>query len=98
MSKGGWVYILANRYRGTIYIGVTSSLAHRIGQHRAATGAQFASRYGCTHLVLAEPFERIEDAIAREKQLKRWNRAWKIRLIEDQNPDWLDRFDEIVSL
>jgi putative endonuclease len=98
MSKTGWVYILANRYRGTIYIGVTSSLAHRISQHRAGTGAQFSSRYGCKHLVLVEPFERIEDAIAREKQLKHWNRAWKIRLIEAQNPEWRDRFDEIVWL
>lgn len=98
MGKPGWVYVIANRYRGTIYIGVTSSLAHRISQHREGTGAQFAKRHGCTRLVLAEPFERIEDAIAREKQLKRWNRAWKIRLIEEQNPDWHDRFDEIVSL
>lgn len=99
MGKGGgWVYIVANRYRGTTYSGVTSSLAHRISQDRDGTGAQFARRYGCARMVLAEPFERIEDAIAREKQLKRWNRAWKIRLIEEQSPDWLDRFDEIVSL
>ena len=98
MSRGGWVYIIANRYRGTIYVGVTSSLAHRISQHREGTGAQFAARHGCARLVLAEPFERIEDAIAREKQLKHWNRAWKRRLIEERNPDWRDRFDEIVSL
>ena len=96
MSKGGWVYIIANRYRGTIYIGVTSSLPHRSMQHRAGEGSEFATKYGCAMLVYAEHHDTIEDAIIREKRLKKWNRDWKIRLIEEQNPDWSDRFDDLV--
>ena len=93
MRRGGHVYIMANRYRGTIYIGVTSNLAARIFQHRTGDGSDFCKRYGLALLVYAEPHADIRDAIAREKALKKWNRDWKFRLIEDQNPDWLDRFD-----
>jgi putative endonuclease len=98
MTKSGWVYILANRYRGTTYIGVTASLPHRIVQHKTGRGSQFAGRHRCARLVHAEHFEAIEDAIVREKRLKKWNRDWKIRLIEEQNPDWEDRYDDLVSL
>lgn len=98
MNKGGWVYILANRYRGTIYIGVTATLAQRTVQHRKGSGSTFARKYGCDRLVMAEFYPTIEDAIAREKQLKKWNRDWKIRLIEEQNPDWEDRYDDLVLL
>ena len=93
---GGWVYILANRYRGTTYIGVTAHLRERVAQHRAGTSNGFAADYGCNLLVYAEPYDRIEAAIYREKQLKKWNREWKFRLIEEQNPDWEDRFDDLV--
>ncbi|QUL38543.1 GIY-YIG nuclease family protein [Erythrobacter sp. JK5] len=96
MTKGGWVYIMANRYRGTIYIGVTSSLPHRAMQHRNSEGSGFTARYGCAKLVYVEQYEAIADAIIREKRLKKWNREWKIRLIEEQNPNWEDRFIDLV--
>ena len=94
---GGWVYLLANRYRGTIYTGVTADLARRTWQHRER-GAGFVARYGVTRLVYAEPHDSIEAAIAREKAIKKWRRQWKIDLIETQNPDWRDRYDELIGL
>ena len=93
MRKGGWVYIMADRYRGAMYIGVTAYMAARIVQHRTGEGADFCKRYGLFRLVYAEQHDDIVAAIAREKAMKKWNRDWKIRLIEDQNPDWLDLFD-----
>ena len=95
MSKGGWVYIMANRYRGTIYVGVTAYLPERISQHRDGKGAAFTRKYGLTRFVYCEHHDRIEDAIAREKAMKKWRRAWKIELIETMNPDWNDLFDQI---
>ncbi|MEC8178856.1 MAG: GIY-YIG nuclease family protein [Pseudomonadota bacterium] len=94
--KGGWVYIMADRYRGTIYIGVTADLAARIHQHRTGDGSDFVRRYDLNRLVYAEHHDRIEDAIPREKAMKKWRREWKIRLIEEQNPDWLDRVGDIL--
>ena len=91
--RGGWVYLMANRYRGTIYTGVTGDLNRRAWQHRHGRGSQFAARYGVTRLVHVEPFERIDEAIAREKAIKKWLRAWKIELIESANPDWNDLFE-----
>ena len=96
MSKGGWTYILTNKPKGVLYVGVTSDLAARMVQHREGTGSTFCRRYGLKRLVLAERHERIEDAIAREKALKAWQRAWKIRLIEEANPNWQDLFDRIA--
>lgn len=93
MRKGGWVYIMADRYRGTMYIGVTAYLAARIMQHRTGGGSDFCKRYGLFRLVYAEPHDDIAAAIAREKAMKKWNRDWKMRLIEERNPDWLDLFD-----
>jgi len=93
--RGGWVYILASRYRGTLYIGVTSNIAARTFQHKAETGAAFTRKYGVTLLVHAEQHATIEEAIAREKALKKWKREWKFRLIEEENPDWLDLYDRI---
>ncbi|MGN7930903.1 GIY-YIG nuclease family protein [Sphingopyxis sp. 22461] len=95
MSKGGHVYIMADRYRGTIYIGVTAHLSARIMQHRTGDGSDFCKRYCLERLVYAEPHDDIRDAIAREKAMKKWNREWKIRLIEGQNPDWLDLFNTL---
>ena len=95
--KGGWLYIMTNRRRGTLYIGVTANLPARISQHRDGTGSEFCTRYGLTRLVHCEHFERIEDAIAREKAMKAWKRAWKIRLIEEANPEWDDLFDHILE-
>jgi putative endonuclease len=91
--KGGWTYMMADRYRGAIYTGVTANLAARIFEHRRNQQG-FVGRYGLFRLVMAERHENIEEAIAREKALKKWRRAWKIRLIEEQNPDWVDRFED----
>jgi putative endonuclease len=95
MARGGWVYIMCDRYRGTLYIGVTSDLAARVWAHKEGRGSKFCSRYGLTKLVYAEEAPTMEDAIAREKAMKKWNRAWKIELIESANPDWADLFETI---
>ena len=90
-----WVYILASRRHGTLYIGVTSDLAGRVYEHRAGIIPGFTSKFGVHRLVYFEPFGMIDDAIRREKQLKRWRREWKINLIERNNPGWVDLFDGI---
>ena len=92
--RGGWVYVLANRYRGTIYVGVTANIRARIWQHRTQPEG-FVARYGVQKLVHIEGYSTIEEAIAREKALKKWRREWKIDLIERDNPDWNDVFDTI---
>ncbi|QPQ56142.1 GIY-YIG nuclease family protein [Allosphingosinicella flava] len=92
---GGWTYIMTNRARGVLYIGVTSDLAARVFQHRNGEGSDFCCRYRLARLVLAERHERIEDAIVREKLLKTWQRAWKIELVEKANPGWRDLFEDI---
>ena len=92
---GGWVYIMADRYRGTLYIGVTSDIAARTWAHREGRGSDFCQRYGLKRLVYVEQAPTITDAIAREKALKKWNRNWKIELIEGANPDWDDLFETI---
>ena len=84
------VYILASQARGTLYIGVTSNLLARLWQHRTAAKDGFTQRYDVMKLVYYERFEAMEPAIAREKQLKRWHRQWKINLVETANPDWHD--------
>ncbi len=96
MARGGYTYIMTNKPRGVLYIGVTADLADRIHQHRNGTGSAFCRRYGLTQLVLAEPHDDITLAITREKALKAWKREWKIRLIEESNPDWRDIFDLIL--
>ncbi len=85
-----FVYMLASRRNGTLYIGVTNDLTRRIGEHRSKAIPGFSRRYDVTILVYFETHERIDEAIAREKQLKGWNRAWKLRLIETSNPQWQD--------
>jgi putative endonuclease len=95
MEKGGWVYIMADRYRGTIYVGVTADLNARIFQHRGGEGSDFCKRYGLTRLVWAERGDDIHLCIAHEKRMKRWRRDWKIALIEKANPDWRDLFDTL---
>ena len=93
--RGGWVYIMADRYRGTLYSGVTSDLAARAWAHREGRGSSFCKRYGLTRLVYADQAPTIEEAIAREKAVKKWNRAWKIELVEAANPEWNDLFETI---
>ena len=86
----GYVYILASQKLGTLYIGVTSNIGRRIWEHREGLVDGFTKQYGIKTLVYLETFDRIDDAIFREKQLKKWNRQWKINLIEAANPDWKD--------
>jgi len=90
-----FVYMLASRQRGTLYVGVTNSLATRVHQHRAGEGSGFTKRYKVTRLVYYETYDAPEEAIAREKRLKRWPRAWKIQAIEKFNPDWRDLYKEL---
>jgi putative endonuclease len=82
------VYILASRRNGTLYIGVTSNLLQRMEQHKALAVPGFTRRYRVTTLVYVERYSDVTEAIAREKQMKGWNRAWKIKLIKRANPDW----------
>ena len=96
MSKYSYVYILANCRNGTIYIGVTSDLIKRIWQHKNKAVNGFSEKYAVDKLVFYEVHDSILSAIAREKQLKNWHRAWKLELIEKNNPEWNDLFDEIL--
>ena len=91
-----WVYIMSNRKDGVLYIGVTSELSRRIVQHREGKGSAFCRRYGLKRLVYAEEHDSIEDAIAREKAMKAWKRAWKIELVEGVNPEWDDLFGVVL--
>ena len=94
---GGWVYMMADRYRGTIYTGVTADIARRTYQHRSGGGSRFVKKYGLLRLVHAEFYERIDEAIAREKAIKKWRREWKIQLIEAGNPNWNDLFEHVIG-
>jgi len=85
-----YVYILASGRNGTLYIGVTSDLPRRMYEHENGLLDGFTKTYSVTRLVFVEAHDRIDEAIAREKQLKSWNRAWKIELIENSNPQWRD--------
>ena len=91
-----YVYILASRIGGTLYIGVTNDLIRRVYEHRIGAVPGFTSKYGVYRLVYFEQFSDIENAIRREKRLKKWNRAWKIRLIEDVNPNWDDLYPTLA--
>ena len=91
-----WVYMMSNREDGVLYIGLTADLSRRIVQHREGKGSAFCRRYGLKRLVYAEEHDSIEDAIAREKAMKAWKRAWKIELIEGVNPAWDDLFDVVL--
>ncbi|MCB2087463.1 MAG: GIY-YIG nuclease family protein [Sphingomonadaceae bacterium] len=93
---GGWVYVMTNKRDGLLYIGVTADLPARIMQHRTGNGSAFCRRYGLDRLVYAEPHASILEAIAREKAMKAWKRAWKIELIEKANPEWRDLFEDIA--
>jgi putative endonuclease len=93
MGKGGWVYIMANRYRGGMYVGVTSDLTRRVHQHREGQGSIHVSDFSKMRLVYAERHDEIEPAITREKLVK-WRREWKFALIEAENPDWRNLWEE----
>lgn len=85
-----WVYILTDKPKGTLYIGVTGGLDDRMERHIKGKGSNFTNKYKLKILVYFEEFQYIEDAIKREKQLKNWHRQWKINLIESSNPNWKD--------
>jgi putative endonuclease len=91
------VYILANSRQGTLYIGVTADLIQRTWQHREGLVEGFTLKYGLKYLVWYELHENMEGAILREKQLKKWRRVWKIRLIESSNPHWVDLWSAILG-
>jgi putative endonuclease len=93
-----WVYILASKKYGTLYVGVTNSLERRVAEHKAREVTGFTKTYGVDRLVFHRGFGEITDAIHFEKQLKRWRRDWKIRLIEEDNPHWADLYLPMTAL
>lgn len=94
--RGGWIYIVTNRPEGTLYVGVTSNIARRSWEHREAVVDGFTKRYGLIRLVYVEHHEEIENAIRREKRIKRRPRAWKIDLIRKTNPTWTDLYNTLL--
>ncbi len=88
-----YVYMLASQRNGTLYVGVTSDLSRRVWEHKEGLTPGFTSEYGVVRLVWYEAYGDISDAILREKRVKRWRRAWKLRLIEESNPQWRDLYE-----
>ena len=95
--KNYYVYIVSNKPRGTLYIGMTNNLVRRVYEHRDGLIDGFTRKYNLKRLVYFEVFNRVEDAIHREKRLKKWNRQWKIELIEKVNPAWIDLYEQLVN-
>jgi putative endonuclease len=93
-----WVYILASKPRGTLYIGVTNGIILRVEQHRAGKGSGFTRKYKVYHLVWLQEFASVREAIQREKTMKEWPRAWKVNLIERENPHWDDLYPSLPGL
>ena len=92
-----YVYLLASRRHGTLYLGITNDLIRRVHEHKYRNSSGFAARYKVDRLVWFETFDDPTEAITREKQLKKWRRDWKIRLIEELNPDWRDLFPALLQ-
>ncbi|MDO8980926.1 MAG: GIY-YIG nuclease family protein [Afipia sp.] len=92
-----YVYLLASKKNGTLYLGVTSNIVRRGFEHRTKVIDGFTKRYDVDKLVWLEIYDDAIGAITREKELKKWRRAWKIRLIEESNPEWIDLYPEIAS-
>jgi putative endonuclease len=97
LANAYYVYILASDRYGTLYTGVTSDLIKRAWQHREALAEGFTKKYGVKQLVWYEIHNDVTAAITREKQIKKWNRAWKIRLIQEQNPQWRDLYEDVAQ-
>jgi putative endonuclease len=95
-ERNYWVYIVASGIGGTLYIGVTNDLIRRVYEHKTKAAESFTKKYNVDRLIYFEQFDDIENAIRREKRLKKWNRAWKIRLIEETNPNWSDLYPSIA--
>ena len=94
--SGGFVYFITNKPNGILYAGVTSDIAKRAYEHREGVVKGFTKRYGLKRLVYYECFDDIRDAIQREKTIKHWSRAWKVRLIHGMNPEWADLYDTLI--
>ncbi|MCS3731180.1 GIY-YIG nuclease family protein [Bradyrhizobium betae] len=92
-----YVYILASRIGGTLYIGVTNDIIRRVAEHKSKVIESFTEKYDVARLVYFEQFDDPENAIKREKRVKKWNRAWKVRLIEKDNPNWDDLYPGIAG-
>ncbi len=92
-----WVYIMASTPRGTLYIGVTDDLRRRAREHRGSRGSAFTRKYAVKFLVWYARFEHAKDALQRERTMKDWPRAWKINLVERENPDWKDLWDSLSN-
>lgn len=97
MDKTFYVYMLASSRYGTLYLGVTSNLIRRVWEHREGMVEGFTKAYGVTRLVWFETHAEAISAITREKQLKKWNRAWKIRLVQQENPCWRDLYEDFTA-
>ena len=95
--KNYYIYIVTNKPRGTLYIGMTNNLVRRGYEHRNGLLDGFTKKYNLKRLVYFEVFNRVEDAIHRKKRLKKWNRQWKIELIEKVNPEWIDLYEQLVN-
>ena len=95
---GGYFYILASKKNGTLYKGVTNNLLRRCAEHKEGRGSEFTAIYDVHRLVYYEHYDRIEDAIVREKRVKEWKREWTIKLIKKMNPEWLDLYEDVVKL
>ncbi|MFQ6703031.1 MAG: GIY-YIG nuclease family protein [Alphaproteobacteria bacterium] len=97
MKSGGYVYILTNKPMGTLYIGSTTDLVGRIWQHKNKAIPGFTSKYNIDKLVYYEWHDSLNNMVLRERQLKKWNRNWKYRLIIQKNPDWNDLYNDVLS-
>ncbi len=95
-DKSYFVYILASKRNGTLYVGITGDLIRRVDQHKNKIADGFTKKYGVDKLVWYEETSEVESAIMKEKQLKKWNRDWKLRLIEEFNPNWEDLFYKLI--
>ena len=97
MEKKFWVYMLASKGYGTLYIGVTSDLKKRVWEHKAKVAEGFTEKYDVQNLVWFEEHQNAESAITREKQMKEWKREWKLNRIKDMNPEWRDLYEDICK-
>ena len=94
--RAGYVYIMASARNGTLYIGVTNELTNRVWEHREGVIDGFTKRYGCKNLVWFGAHDDLQEARQREARLKKWNRIWKLSLIEEMNPEWRDLYETLI--
>lgn len=97
MKRGGYIYIMTNKAKTTLYIGVTATLHKRVEEHKSGKGSDFTKRYKCFYLVYYKGFHHIEEAIKMEKRMKKWKRQWKDNVIEEFNSEWKDLSDDVFE-